>query len=72
MMIPSSMTRLVDANSNTIAAVKLAPLRKRERAIATAAYEQDDDAAPHTHAFVIDLAESSGSMRVISDFETTA
>ena len=37
MMMPSSMTRLVDAISNAIAAVKLAPLRKSERASATAA-----------------------------------
>ena len=37
MMIPSSITRLVDANSKTIAAVKSAPLRNSERASATAA-----------------------------------
>jgi hypothetical protein len=36
-MIPSSMTRLVEANSNTIAAVKLVPLRKMDLARATAA-----------------------------------
>ena len=44
--MPSSTTRLVDAISNTMAAVKLAPLRNRARASATAAYEHDDDAAP--------------------------
>ena len=37
MMTPSSMTRLVEAISNAIAAVKLAPLRNSERASATAA-----------------------------------
>ena len=37
MMLPSSMTRLVEANSNAIAAVNFAPLRKSERANATAA-----------------------------------
>ena len=37
MMMPSSMTRLVEANWNAIAAVKLAPLRKIDRAKATAA-----------------------------------
>jgi hypothetical protein len=37
MMIPSSITRLVEANSNAIAAVKSAPVRKSERASATAA-----------------------------------
>ncbi len=36
-MMPSSMTRLVLAISKTITAVKLAPLRNRARASATAA-----------------------------------
>ena len=36
-MIPSSITKLVEANSNTIAAVKFAPFRNSERASATAA-----------------------------------
>lgn len=36
-MIPSSITRLVEANSNAIAAVKSAPLQNSERASATAA-----------------------------------
>src|SRR5450755_246025 len=45
-MMPSSTTRLVLAISNTIAAVKLAPLRNSDRASATAAYEHEDDAAP--------------------------
>ena len=45
-MMPSSTTRLVDAISKTIAAVKLAPLRNRARARATAAYEHDEEAAP--------------------------
>jgi len=37
MMIPSSRTRFVDASSKTIAAVKLAPFLKIDRASATAA-----------------------------------
>jgi len=37
MMIPSSITRFVDANSKAIAAVKCAPFWKSERASATAA-----------------------------------
>ena len=37
MMIPSSITRFVEAISNTMAAVKLAPVRNRARASATAA-----------------------------------
>ena len=36
-MMPSSMTRLVLAISNTIAEVKLAPFRNSDRARATAA-----------------------------------
>jgi hypothetical protein len=72
MMIPSSMTRLVEANSKTIAAVKSAPLRKIERARATAAYEHDDEAAPRPHAIPSERAESSGRSRVISALETTA
>ena len=36
-MMPSSITRFVEANSKAIDAVKLAPLRKIERASATAA-----------------------------------
>ena len=36
-MMPSSMTRFVDAISKTMAAVKLAPLRNSARARATAA-----------------------------------
>ena len=36
-MMPSSTTRLVEAISNTMAAVKLAPLRNSARARATAA-----------------------------------
>ena len=40
------MTRLVEAISKAIAAVKFAPLRNSDRANATAAYEHDEDAAP--------------------------
>ena len=36
-MMPSSMTRLVEAISNAIAAVKLAPWRNSDLASATAA-----------------------------------
>src|SRR2546426_668843 len=69
---PSSITKFVDANSNAIAAVKFAPLRKSDLANATAAYEHDDDAAPNPQAIAIVRGESSGSSRVISDFETSA
>ena len=64
-MIPSSMTRFVEANSKAIAAVKLAPFRKMDRASATAAYEHEEDAAPSPQAIVKDRGESSGSKRLI-------
>ncbi len=43
---PSSKTRFVDANWNAIAATRLEPFWKSDFAIAIAAYEHDDDAAP--------------------------
>src|SRR5207253_11098922 len=43
-----------------------------ERAIATAAYEHDEEAAPSPHASAIVRGESPGRRRLISDFETTA
>jgi hypothetical protein len=49
---------LVEANSNAIAAEKSAPLRKIERASATAAYEHEDEAAPRPQAIASDLGES--------------
>src|SRR5439155_1087105 len=72
MMILSSTTRFVDANSKAMAAVKFAPLRKIDRASATAAYEHDDDAAPSAHAIASVRGESSGSSRLIWRLETTA
>ena len=71
-MIPSSMTRLVEANSKAMAAVKFAPFRKIARARATAAYEHEDEAAPSPQATASERGESSGRSRVISDFDTTA
>src|SRR5262245_2804941 len=72
MMIPSSITRFVEANSKAIAAVKFAPLRNSDRARATEAYEQEDDAAPRPEATRRVFGESSGSRRRISRLETTA
>src|SRR5437868_14597030 len=60
------------ANSNAMAAVKFAPLRKMERVSATAAYEQEEDAAPRAHALATVFGESSGRSLTISRFETTA
>ena len=69
-MRPSSKTRLVEANSNTIAAWKLAPLRNSDRAIATAAYEQDDDAAPRSVANPRLRGESEPRVRATALRET--
>ena len=49
-MIPSSITRFVEANWNAIEAVKSAPFLNSERESATAAYEQEDEAAPSPQA----------------------
>src|SRR5207248_8231140 len=70
--IPSSTTRFVDASSNTIAAVKSAPLRNSVRASATEAYEQDDDAIPSAVAVASELGESSGRSRSTRSFGTSA
>src|SRR6476646_1560544 len=72
MMIPSSITRLVEAIWNAIAAVKFAPWRKSERASATEAYEQLEDAAPSPVATASVRGESSGRSLRISRFDTTA
>src|SRR6266508_2560395 len=71
-MMPSSITRLVEANWKAIAAVKSAPLRKIDLASATAAYEQEEEAAPSPPARQSERGESSGSSRLISLLETTA
>src|SRR3954469_25564790 len=55
-----------------MAAVKSAPLLNIDRASATAAYEQEELAAPRPHAFTMVPGLSSGSSRDISSFETTA
>lgn len=69
---PSSITRLVEASSKTIAAVKLPPLRKIERASASAAYEQELDATPKSVASVRLRGESSPMNFAIVLCETRA
>ncbi len=64
-MMPSSITRLVLAISKTIAEVKLAPLRNSDRAIATAAYEHEDETAPRPAATASVFGLSSPSSRVM-------
>jgi len=69
---PSSITRLVEAISKAIAAVKFAPLRNSARASATAAYEHEDDAAPSPAAITSVRGRSSPSSRTTVDLRTTA
>src|SRR5579859_2625852 len=57
-IIPSSITRLVEASSNAIAETKLAPFWKMERASATAAYEQELEAIPKSVAKVMHFGPS--------------
>src|ERR1017187_1132363 len=71
-MMPSSITRLVLAISNAIAAVKLAPLRNSDRARATAAYEHDDEAAPRPVAAARLAGESPPSSLMTVSRRTTA
>ena len=49
----SSITRLVDANIKATAATKWMPLSTKARAAASAAKEQDEDAAPKSVAIDI-------------------
>src|SRR4051812_23590437 len=63
---PSSHTRLVEANWNASADAADAPFRKSDLAIAIAAYEHDDEAAPRPVAHAIGRAPlplSERSMR---------
>src|SRR5215472_14671395 len=71
-MMPSSMTRLVLAISKVIAAMKLAPRRNSDLARATAAYEQDEDAAPKAVATASVFGLSSPSSRTTVCRRTTA
>ncbi len=56
---PQFDDEVVAAISNAIAAVSEAPLRNSDRASATAAYEQDDEAAPRPVAQASERGESS-------------
>jgi hypothetical protein len=64
-MMPSSMTRLVEANWKAIAAEKLAPLRKIDLARATAAYEHELEATPNSVAKVRLRGDVAPSRRAI-------
>ncbi len=71
-MIPSSITRFVEATWNAIAAVKSAPLRNSDRASATAAYEHDELAAPRPADTASVRRRASPSSRVMVCRRTTA
>src|SRR5689334_9705323 len=71
-MMPSSITRFVEAISKAMAALKLAPLRNSDRARATDAYEQDDDAMPSPVAAASARGESSPSSRTTVARRTSA
>src|SRR3989442_4905429 len=63
---PSSQTRLVEANWKASAVAADAPFWNKDLAIAIAAYEQDEEAAPSTVALQTGanpLPESERSMR---------
>ena len=68
---PSSKTRLVDANSKMMALAKLAPRRKSARATATAAYEQDELAAPKPQASMKPFKSGRPSAPATARLETT-
>src|SRR4051812_19309169 len=70
-MMPSSTTRLVEAISKAMAALKDAPLRNSDRASATAAYEQDEEAAPRPVAQARERGESPARNRVTWSRRTT-
>jgi len=72
MITPSSMTRLVEAISNAMAAVKFAPLRNKDRASATAAYEHDEDAIPNPVEATMARGRSSPISRITVARRTTA
>ena len=62
----------MEATSNAIAAVKLAPCRNSDRASATAAYEHDDEAAPSPAASASVRGRSLPSNRMTVARRTTA
>ena len=68
----AGVARFVDASSNTIAAVKLAPLANNDRASVTAACEHELEATPKSVASVRLRGDSSPSSRSNPRWETTA
>ena len=70
--MPSSITRLVEANMNTRAEMKSAPLANRDLAMAVAAYEHDDDTMPKPLARATAAGPWSPRVRCICSWETKA
>ena len=69
---PSSQTRLVEANWKASAAAAEAPFWNSDLAIAIAAYEHDDDAAPRAVARTTGLDALAASARSIRSRGTHA
>src|SRR5947209_15583070 len=69
---PSSMTRLVDANMNTMAEMKSAPFSYNDLAMAVAAYEHEEDTIPKKVARPTAAGRWSPITRCISSLETKA
>src|SRR6056297_3336539 len=72
MMIPSSITRFVEANINATPAIKCAPFLMRARAAASAAKEQEDEAAPKNVDSEMLFRSPSPMYRVSFPFGTNA
>ena len=70
--IPSSITRLVEANMNATAAIKCAPFFTKARAAANAAKEQEEEAAPKNVLKEMLLKSASPIYLVILPFGTKA
>ena len=69
---PSSRTRLVEANMNTMAVMKSAPFAKSDFDIAEAAYEHEDETIPKPAALPTALGERVPRAACIRSFETKA
>lgn len=71
-MMPSSMTRLVEANRKARLGMSAAPFLKSIRLIAAEAYEQLEEAAPASDASAICVTPSLPRASRMRSLETTA
>jgi hypothetical protein len=70
--MPSSTTRLVEATSKAIAAVKLAPLAEQRSGQRHGGVEHEEEAAPNPAAIASVFGRSSPSRRMMVERRTTA